>query len=142
MYSYDCRFNSVSSFMLETISSIMYYCHEQEKSLVDALVHVYNILDDNSDTFNEEPQYLKRRFDDIRQLKNKDPQLIAKFNSRAEPIKFLKDKKYLKNIFMRIIDMKKNSNLTEYSKYTNKGAKEALKRIEQQQSDNLDTKIF
>ena len=138
MYHYDSRFVSVSCFLEQTVSSIIYRCYEEKESSVEALIHVYNILDDNYDSNYNEPQILKSRFNDLRQLKNKDPQLVTKFYPRAEADKLLEDKKYLKNLFMRLICLKqKSANLTVYSRYSSGSAKTALKRIKLLQTEDI-----
>lgn len=129
MYHYDSRFVSVSCFLEQTVSSIICRCYEEKESSVEALIHVYNILDDNYDSNYNEPQTLKSRFNDLRQLKNKDPQLVTKFYPRAEADKLLEDKKYLKNLFMRLIKIINSYTGTGYSDYSSNNAKIALKRI-------------
>lgn len=129
MYHYDSRFVSVSCFLEQTVSSIICRCYEEKESSVEALIHVYNILDDNYDSNYNEPQTLKSRFNDLRQLKNKDPQLVTKFYPRAEADKLLEDEKYLKNLFMRLIKIINSYTGTGYSDYSSNNAKIALKRI-------------
>ena len=129
MYHYDSRFVSVSCFLEQTVSSIIYRCYEEKESSVEALIHVYNILDDNYDSNYNEPQTLKSRFNDLRQLKNKDPQLVTKFYPRAEADKLLEDEKYLKNLFVRLIKIINSYTGTGYSDYSSNNAKIALKRI-------------
>ena len=111
------------------MSSIICRCYEEKESSVEALIHVYNILDDNYDSNYNEPQTLKSRFNDLRQLKNKDPQLVTKFYPRAEADKLLEDEKYLKNLFMRLIKIINSYTGTGYSDYSSNNAKIALKRI-------------
>lgn len=129
MYHYDSRFVSVSCFLEQTVSSIIYRCYEEKESSVEALIHVYNILDDNYDSNYNEPQILKSRFNDLRQLKNKDLQLVTKFYPRAEADKLLEDEKYLKNLFVRLIKIINSYTGTGYSDYSSNNAKIALKRI-------------
>ncbi len=129
MYHYDSRFVSVSCFLEQTVSSIICRCYEEKESSVEALIHVYNILDDNYDSNYNEPQTLKSRFNDLRQLKNKDPQLVTKFYPRAEADKLLEDEKYLKNLFVRLIKIINSYTGTGYSDYSSNNAKIALKRI-------------
>ena len=129
MYHYDSRFVSVSCFLEQTVSSIICRCYEEKESSVEALIHVYNILDDNYDSNYNELQTLKSRFNDLRQLKNKDPQLVTKFYPRAEADKLLEDEKYLKNLFVRLIKIINSYTGTGYSDYSSNNAKIALKRI-------------
>ena len=129
MYHYDSRFVSVSCFLEQTVSSIICRCYEEKESSVEALIYVYNILDDNYDSNYNEPQTLKSRFNDLRQLKNKDPQLVTKFYPRAEADKLLEDEKYLKNLFVRLIKIINSYTGTGYSDYSSNNAKIALKRI-------------
>ena len=129
MYHYDSRFVSVSCFLEQTVSSIICRCYEEKESSVEALIHVYNILDDNYDSNYNEPQTLKSRFNDLWQLKNKDPQLVTKFYPRAEADKLLEDEKYLKNLFVRLIKIINSYTGTGYSDYSSNNAKIALKRI-------------
>ena len=136
MYHYDSRFVSVSCFLEQTVSSIIYRCYEEKESSVEALIHVYNILDDNYDSNYNEPQILKSRFNDLRQLKNKDPQLVTKFYPRAEADKLLEDEKYLKNLFMRLIKIINSYTGTGYSDYSSNNAKATIKRIKSLQTED------
>ena len=129
MYHYDSRFVSVSCFLEQTVSSIICRCYEEKESSVEALIYVCNILDDNYDSNYNEPQILKSRFNDLRQLKNKDLQLVTKFYPRAEADKLLEDEKYLKNLFVRLIKIINSYTGTGYSDYSSNNAKIALKRI-------------
>ena len=136
MYHYDSRFVSVSCFLEQTVSSIICRCYEEKESSVEALIHVYNILDDNYDSNYNQPQTLKSRFNDLRQLKNKDPQLVTKFYPRAEADKLLEDEKYLKNLFMRLIKIINSYTGTGYSDYSSNNAKATIKRIKSLQTED------
>lgn len=131
MYNYDSRFVTVESFVESTVSSIICRCYEKKEEPVEALIHAYDLLDDNSnqeETY-EEPKVLKSKFNDLRQLKNKDPELIAKFYPRAEATKLLEDKNYLKISFVRLMNITRHYEKTGFSGYSSNSAREALKRI-------------
>lgn len=134
MYNYDSRFVTLNCFIESTVSSIIYRCYEKKEEPVEALIHAYNLLDNNSnqeETY-EEPKVLKSKFNDLRQLKNKDPELIAKFYSedaKVEATELLKEKNYLKISFVRLMNITRHYAGTEYSGYSSSSARETLKRI-------------
>lgn len=134
MYNYDSRFVTLNCFIESTVSSIIYRCYENKEEPVEALIHAYDLLGDNSnqeETY-EEPKVLKSKFNDLRQLKNKDPELIAKFYSedaKVEATELLKEKNYLKISFVRLMKITQHYAGTEYSGYSSSSARETLKRI-------------
>lgn len=93
-------------------------------------------MDDNCNTSYEEPKILKSRFNDLCQLKNKDPQLITKFYPRAEADKLLEDKKYLRNLFIKLIKIMNSYTGTRYSNYSSNSAKATIKRIKSLQTED------